>query len=310
MADDPHDAHARSEFSVFTLLGRGGATDIIGAAEAKGMRLVALHAAAKGTAVVAFCTRKGAGATLARLLPPSGCFRVYQTAAEAQHAVQQASGGGASLCFAANEATDANGAARGGGSCGGGDADAGVSGSGAAGRVTASHSDGGADSHAEGGAVDGHDAASAASTSIGLAGLHACAEESGTHHALLALLRSHGTPFSTLEHVAVRTSEEAASVRGVPLASGAKAMLLALKPKGAAAQELVLAVTAADRRMDSALFKQVARAKSTRFATEDEVRAVTRCVPGAVPPFGSLWGLRTYLDRSLQVRVRVTVRVK
>ena len=292
---------------MFTLLGRGarGASDIIGAAEAKGMRLVALHAAAKGTAVVAFCTRKGAGATLARLLPPSGCFRVYQTAAEAQHAVQQASGGGASLCFAANEATDANGAARGGGSCGGGDADAGVSGSGAAGRVTASHSDGGADSHA-----DGHDAASAASTSIGLAGLHACAEESGTHHALLALLRSHGTPFSTLEHVAVRTSEEAASVRGVPLASGAKAMLLALKPKGAAAQELVLAVTAADRRMDSALFKQVARAKSTRFATEDEVRAVTRCVPGAVPPFGSLWGLRTYLDRSLQVRVRVTVRVK
>ena len=309
MADDPHDAHARSEFSVFTLF-RGATTDIIGAAEAKGMRLVALHAAAKGTAVVAFCTRKGAGATLTRLLPPSGCFRVYQTAAEAQHAVQQASGGGASLCFAANEATDANGAARDRGSCGGGDADAGVSGSGAAGRVTASHSDGGADSHADGGAADVHDAASAASTSIGLAGLHACAEESGTHHALLALLRSHGTPFSTLEHVAVRTSEEAASVRGVPLASGAKAMLLALKPKGAAAQELVLAVTAADRRMDSALFKQVARAKSTRFATEDEVRAVTRCVPGAVPPFGSLWGLRTYLDRSLQVRVRITARVK
>ena len=231
MAEDPHAAcavvlscavadqhtHAPSEFSVFTLLGRGarGASDIIGAAEAKGMRLVALHAAAKGTAVVAFCTRKGAGATLARLLPPPGCFRVYQTAAEAQHAVQQASGGGASLCFAANEATDANGAARGRGSSGGGDADAGVSGSGAAGRVTASHSDGGADSHA-----DGHDAASAASTSIGLAGLHACAEESGTHHALLALLRSHGTPFSTLEHVAVRTSEEAASVRGVPLAEG------------------------------------------------------------------------------------------
>ena len=301
MADDPHDAHALSEFSVFTLF-RGATTNIIGAAEAKGMRLVALHAAAKGTAVVAFCTHKGVGATLTRLLPPSGCFRVYQTAAEAQHAVQQASGGGASLCFAANEATDANGAARDRGSCGGGDADAGVSGSGAAGRVTASHSDGGA--------ADVHDAASAASTSIGLAGLHACAEESGTHHALLALLRSHGTPFSTLEHVAVRTSEEAASVRGVPLASGAKAMLLALKPKGAAAQELVLAVTAADRRMDSALFKQVARAKSTRFATENEVRAVTRCVPGAVPPFGSLWGLRTYLDRSLQVRVRVTVRVK
>ena len=174
MADAQHVHTVGSEFSVFTLLGRG-ATDIIGAAEAKGMRLVALHAAAKGTAVVAFCSRKGAGATLARLLPPSGCFLVYQTAAEAQHAVQQASGGGASLCFAANEATDANGAARGGGSRCGGDADAGVSGSGAAGRVAASRSDGGAASHGDGSATDGHDAASAATTSIGPAGQRGCA---------------------------------------------------------------------------------------------------------------------------------------
>ena len=37
-----------------------------------------------------------------------------------------------------------------------------------------------------------------------------------------------------------------------------------------------------------------------RFAAEDEVLAITGCVPGAVPPFGSLWGLRTYVDGSLR----------
>eukprot|EP00964_Phaeocystis_antarctica_P153075 scaffold121181_cov63-Phaeocystis_antarctica.AAC.4 len=92
--------HPSWEFTVVVLSGPGATTDIIGAAEAKGMRLVALHAAA-GTVVVALCTlRKGAGATLARLLPPSGRLRVYTTAAAAQQAVCAASGGGASLCCA------------------------------------------------------------------------------------------------------------------------------------------------------------------------------------------------------------------
>ena len=79
-----------------------------------------------------------------------------------------------------------------------------------------------------------------------------------------------GVHFSTLEHASVRTSEEAASVRGASLASGAKAMLLAVKFKGGMEARLVLAVTAADRKLDSARFKKLLDTKSTRFATEDE----------------------------------------
>ena len=183
--------HPSWEFTVVVLSGPGATTDIIGAAEAKGMQLVALHAVA-GTAVVAVCTlRKGVGTTLARLLPPSGCLRVYETAAAAQQAVRVASCGGASLCCAiTGEAIDANDAASDGSSGGGGGGDAGGSGSGAAGS-------GGGD------AADGNGAASAAATSASaaaasaaLAGLHACSEDSGSHRALLALLRSHGAPRS------------------------------------------------------------------------------------------------------------------
>ena len=45
---------------------------------------------------------------------------------------------------------------------------------------------------------------------------------------------------------------------------------------------------------------QAVDAKSTRFASEDEVKRVTGCVPGAVPPFGSCFGLRTFVDESLR----------
>ena len=96
-------------------------------------------------------------------------------------------------------------------------------------------------------------------------------------------------------HAAVRTSEEAAQVRGATLASGAKAMLLSTAPKG----EMVLAIIAASEKMDSKAFKKVGGFKSTKFASEEEVYALTGCRPGAVPPFGSLWGVRTFVDNSL-----------
>ena len=54
------------------------------------------------------------------------------------------------------------------------------------------------------------------------------------------------------------------------------------------------------RSEDSKAFKKVGGFKSTRFASPEEVLAITGCVPGAVPPFGSVWGLRTFLDSSLQ----------
>ena len=52
--------------------------------------------------------------------------------------------------------------------------------------------------------------------------------------------------------------------------------------------------------MDSKAFRKVLGCKSTRFASPEEVAAVTGCVPGAVPPFGSAWGLQTYVDASLK----------
>lgn len=125
-------------------------------------------------------------------------------------------------------------------------------------------------------------------------------EDESTHRELLDLLRRQEAGFQVLEvkyrqHQAVRTSEEAAEVRRVPLASGAKAMLV-FDSKQAI---FFLAVMSAARLFDWKLLKTMTGSKSLRFATEEEVARTTRCVPGAVPPFGSLFQVRTLLDQSL-----------
>ena len=117
---------------------------------------------------------------------------------------------------------------------------------------------------------------------------------------MLQLLERAGAAFTTSTHAPCRTSEDAAAVRGATLASGAKAILVRAKLGAAAASEFVLVVIAADQKLDSKACKKVLGAKSISFASEAEVLEITGCVPGAVPPFGSAWGLRTLMDTSVQ----------
>jgi len=113
-------------------------------------------------------------------------------------------------------------------------------------------------------------------------------------------------------HAPSLTSEESAATRrrlgwaGATLASGAKAMVIK-NGRGNVDGPFVLAVMAADRKLDWKRMKKLlgpkSRSKSARMATVEEVWDVTGCVPGAVPPFGSVGtggALRTFVDRSLQ----------
>ena len=90
-------------------------------------------------------------------------------------------------------------------------------------------------------------------------------------------------------------------MRGVTLASGAKAMLLRAKkaplPGG---RRFCLAVLSAAAKADLGKLKKLLGVKDLSMATEAEVMGVTGCVPGAVPPFGSLFeGVLTVVDVSL-----------
>ena len=107
------------------------------------------------------------------------------------------------------------------------------------------------------------------------------------------LLKEHGIAYQVLQHEPVYTSEEAASVRGTPLASGAKALIC----KGG--DHFVMFVVPADRRLDSQGVRRAKGWRKLRFATGEEVLEWTGLAPGSIPPFGSLFGLHTLCDERL-----------
>ncbi|SRR6266851_6987301 len=106
-------------------------------------------------------------------------------------------------------------------------------------------------------------------------------------------LNRSGVSFTVLRHEPVFTSEQAATVRGAPLASGAKALVMK------AGDEFVLLVLPADRKLDSRKARDALAVKSLRFATKEEVHQLTGLQPGSIPPFGSLFQLPTYCDPAL-----------
>jgi Ala-tRNA(Pro) deacylase len=99
-----------------------------------------------------------------------------------------------------------------------------------------------------------------------------------------------------LRHAPVHTSEEAAAIRGTALASGAKALVCK------ADERFVLFVVPADRRLSSRAVRATQKLRGLRFATREEVASITALVPGAIPPFGSLFGLPTYCDEALALQ--------
>jgi len=107
------------------------------------------------------------------------------------------------------------------------------------------------------------------------------------------LLAQHGVAYQVLRHEPVHTSEEAARVRGTPLASGAKALIC----KGD--QTVIMFVVPADRKLDSHAVRRARGWRKLRFATREEVLALTGLAPGSIPPFGSLFGLSTFCDERL-----------
>jgi len=107
------------------------------------------------------------------------------------------------------------------------------------------------------------------------------------------LLAVAGAEYRVLRHAAVFTSAEAAAIRGTPLSSGAKALVMKSD------NEFLMFVLPADRKLDSKQVRAALGCRSLRFADKDEVDRITGLAPGAIPPFGSLFGLPTQCDERL-----------
>ncbi len=117
---------------------------------------------------------------------------------------------------------------------------------------------------------------------------------------ILDLLKKHKVWYETFEHKPVRTSEEAAKVRpGYSLHQGAKALILKVYLKNKK-EDFIMFVLAGDAKIDKKVLKEKLAIKNFRFASAEEVEKMTNGVlPGGIPPFGNLFGLKTYVDKSL-----------
>lgn len=122
---------------------------------------------------------------------------------------------------------------------------------------------------------------------------------------IVELLQAADCWHETFEHAPVRTSEEAAQTRpGYTLGQGAKAIICSVK--GKAGNRFVMLVFPADRKFDSKSVRTALKLDSFRFATPEDVAIVTGgVVPGAVPPFGNLFGLEMLADTSLFENERI-----
>lgn len=121
----------------------------------------------------------------------------------------------------------------------------------------------------------------------------------GVFERIVDLLTRHGADFRVMEHEPVRTSEQAAQVRGTPLERGAKALVLDT------GGDLVMAVISAARRADFRKLKTHLGSRRVQLASAEAVVERTGCLPGGVPPFGNLFGLRVLMDPSLRAVDRI-----
>lgn len=110
---------------------------------------------------------------------------------------------------------------------------------------------------------------------------------------IVELLDKNQIQYVSKRHAPTLTSADSARERGEPLKIGAKALLVKTD------KEFLLAVLPADRRLDTKALREIVHSKNIRFATAEELLNLTGLVPGSVPPFGNILGIKMFVDEAL-----------
>lgn len=107
------------------------------------------------------------------------------------------------------------------------------------------------------------------------------------------LLDKNKVTYKLIEHKPVFTSEDAAKIRGSSLSLGTKALIMKADKKS------IMIVVPGDKKVDTSTFKKLYQVKDLEMATKEEVKAVSGVEVGAVPPFGNLFKIPLYFDKTI-----------
>ncbi len=115
-------------------------------------------------------------------------------------------------------------------------------------------------------------------------------------------LGARGAKYVVVPHAAAVTAQEMAAASHTPGSSVAKVVIVKER------DGLAMAVLPATHVLDLDRLKGMIGHGEIRLATPEEIRhAIPDCLPGAIPPFGRLFGLPTFVDRALLNQREITM---
>ncbi|OGX27484.1 MAG: deacylase [Omnitrophica WOR_2 bacterium RIFCSPHIGHO2_01_FULL_49_10] len=113
-------------------------------------------------------------------------------------------------------------------------------------------------------------------------------------------LDSNKVKYKALKHKLAYTAQEIAAAQEVPGKQVVKSVLVKID------KAFVLAVLSAIQLIDLKKLKSVLKCKSIKIATEKDIeKVIPDYKPGAMPPFGNLFGLDTYVDKILKEDIEI-----
>ena len=107
---------------------------------------------------------------------------------------------------------------------------------------------------------------------------------------LKEFLDAHHVKYVTISHSPAFTAKEIAASAHIPGKQLAKTVMVLIDGK------MAMAVLPASSSIDFSLLREMGGAKEVRLASEPEFSAMfPECEPGAMPPFGNLYGMQVFV---------------
>ncbi len=111
---------------------------------------------------------------------------------------------------------------------------------------------------------------------------------------MIDYLKKNSVRYEVIEHAPAFTAHEAAVASHVPDKDLAKTLIVQTDDK------YCMVVMPADHRLDEHLLGKATKAKHLHLAQEEDLKPLfPDCQVGAMPPFGNLYALPVYIDKTL-----------
>ena len=112
---------------------------------------------------------------------------------------------------------------------------------------------------------------------------------------LREFLDSHAVRYFVVSHSPAYTAQEIAAAAHVPGKELAKTVMVTLDGK------MAMVVLPASRQLDFELLRELTGTRDVELADEKEFSGLfPECEPGAMPPFGNLYGMDVYVSEELE----------